>query len=228
MKVILETHSGIDVIRDDLLAGGTKFRLLVPLFQRHQRIVYASPAFGGAQLALAHAAKATGGAATIFVAKRKQPHKRTILAFQAGATVYQVPHGYLNVVQSKAKAFARDTGAHYLEFGAETQLTSDILRELGSRVWNELGPWDEVWTASGSGVLTRGLQLGMPCAFHAVLVGRESNFGRATPYRYPLPFEKEEKRLAPFPSCPNYDRKAWHVCAAKHGGRRVLFWNVLS
>ena len=45
-----------------------------------------------------------------------------------------------------------------------------------------------------------------------------------------LKFEQEERRPAPFPSCPNYDRKAWVALetAASIGPRRSrLMWNVL-
>jgi hypothetical protein len=40
-----------------------------------------------------------------------------------------------------------------------------------------------------------------------------------------MPFEREFNASAPFPSCPNYDRKAWARCAAESKGP-TLFWNV--
>lgn len=226
---VLQRYEGVDVVRDDLVPGGTKYRILREMFARHKSIAYASPAFGGAQMALAYAARDTGGTATIFVPKRTEPHARTRVAFAAGAAVYQVPFGYLANVQAKAKRFCADKGAYYLEFGANEQLAFDVLERVAAKLWKEKGPWDEVWCAAGSGVLVRGLQLGMPSAeFHAVLVGRESNVGAAVAHRCAMPFAKEEKRAAPFTSCPNYDRKAWHACLAGKKAKRVLFWNVLG
>ena len=50
--VVIE-HEGIHVVRDDLAGGGTKARFMVKLFAEAEEIVYATPAEGGAQSALA-------------------------------------------------------------------------------------------------------------------------------------------------------------------------------
>ena len=102
---IVEIHDGILVVRDDMLPGGTKLRYLLSLFDAHDEVVYASPVFGGAQLALAQAAKMTGKQATLFVAKRKVMHPRTASAAAVGARIIEVPHGYLSNVQSRAKMY---------------------------------------------------------------------------------------------------------------------------
>jgi hypothetical protein len=46
-------HGRFHVVRDDLIGGGTKARFMVKLFEQSDEIVYASPAEGGAQSALA-------------------------------------------------------------------------------------------------------------------------------------------------------------------------------
>ncbi len=86
---VLEQHSGIIVARDDFLAGGTKMRFILPyLLQRPEsEFVYASPAYGYAQVALAHCARLIGKRATVFTAKRKQPHALTLQAKNAGAKI---------------------------------------------------------------------------------------------------------------------------------------------
>lgn len=225
---IVEEHGGILVVRDDLLPGGTKARYLTDLFTRYDEVVYATPAYGGAQLALAYCAKVTGKKATLFVAKRSIPHARTLEARRVGARVFQVPNGYLSNVQSKAKRYCQDKGAFYLEFGGESQEALNLIGEAAANVWDTYGPFDQVWTAAGSGVLTRGLQLGMGGDFYAVQIGREVDRpGRAQVIKHPLPFEKELQIKTPFPSCPNYDRKAWDICKRSSKGR-VLFWNVLG
>jgi hypothetical protein len=62
-------------------------------------ILYASPAEGGAQVALATVARQLGKQATIFVACRASPHPRTMEAAQLGAKIISVAPGYL-VVQA--------------------------------------------------------------------------------------------------------------------------------
>lgn len=228
---IVEQHGGVWVVRDDLVPGGTKARYLMHLFDLYDEVVYASPAYGGAQLALAYCARAKGKAATIFVAKRNRPHARTLEAKSVGARVFQVPHGYLSNVQAKARRYAEDLGAHYLEFGGDEPSAIAAIGLAAHYVSEQYGPFDEVWSAAGSGVLTRGLQRGFHInagAFYAVQVGRSVDKpGRATVIPHPLKFEDELNIKTPFPSCPNYDRKAWQLCQAQGEGR-VLFWNVMG
>jgi len=84
----------IRVVRDDLFPGGTKARFAGPLFDGADEVVYASPAEGGAQTALAIIAEQLGKRATVFVAKRQVPHARALMAKAHGAKVYQVSPGY--------------------------------------------------------------------------------------------------------------------------------------
>jgi len=69
--VRIDTIEGIQVIRDDLIPGGTKARILPSILDAMNApdiVTYASPAYGYAQIALAYAATATGRHAVIFVA----------------------------------------------------------------------------------------------------------------------------------------------------------------
>jgi hypothetical protein len=235
---VVLTHDGVDVVRDDLIPGGTKVRYLSRLFLEHEEVVYASPAQGGAQLALAYAARAAGKRATIFVAKRGEPHARTLEARAAGARIFQVPHGYLSNVQAKAKAYAADTGAHLMAFGGASKGALEAIAEAAVFVWSERGPYAEVWCAAGSGVLMRGIQHGVSALggrhplYYAVRVGRELPPISAKIVAAPLRFEQESRAVVPFPSCTHYDAKAWDACLAHvrrgQAAGRVLFWNVLG
>ncbi len=73
---VLEEHNGIGVVRDDLFPGGTKSRFIPRLFEHADEVVYATPAQGGAQYALAYCAHQLGKRATLIVAERRQPHAR--------------------------------------------------------------------------------------------------------------------------------------------------------
>jgi hypothetical protein len=50
---VVVKHDGVFVVRDDLHPAGTKGRYLWHLFNSADEVVYASPAEGGAQTALA-------------------------------------------------------------------------------------------------------------------------------------------------------------------------------
>ena len=110
-------HGGVFVVRDDLFSGGTKARFLPTLFGGADEVVYASPAEGGAQTALATVATQLGKRATIFVARRAHLHPRTLMAKRLGAQVVQVSPGYLTVVQARARENSRQTGALLAPFG---------------------------------------------------------------------------------------------------------------
>src|SRR4029079_15181584 len=92
---IVMEHEGVLVVRDDLFPGGTKARFLGQLFNGAEEIVYASPAEGGAQVALATVARQLGKRATIFLARRSKPHPRTLQAKKLGAKIVPVAPGYL-------------------------------------------------------------------------------------------------------------------------------------
>jgi hypothetical protein len=61
---LIVEHEGVLVVRDDLFPGGTKARLLGTLFKGVDEVVYASPAQGGGQTALATVARRLGKRAT--------------------------------------------------------------------------------------------------------------------------------------------------------------------
>lgn len=226
---VITEHEGISVVRDDLFAGGTKARFVPALFEHVDELVYASPAEGGAQTALAQVAKDLGKRATIFVAKRAQPHPRAMLAKRLGARVMQVTPGYLSTVQARAREYCDRTGASLAPFGLDVPLASRAIADAARAV--PLVP-DEVWCAGGSGVLARGLALAWPAARRFVVqVGRKlqpDDVAGAEVIAYDRPFAARARISPPFPSDPHYDAKAWEVAAARHGTGRVLFWNVVG
>ena len=227
MKPTLERIDGIDVVRDDLFPGGTKARFIATLFEEAEELVYASPAQGGAQYALATVARRLGKKATIFVAKRRKPHPRTLEARALGAQVYQVPCGYMTVVQARARTYAEDTGARLLPFGLDVPIAQDAIASAAASLGIEP---EEVWCAAGSGVLARALAKAWPAArLHAVQVGRPlipAEVAGGVIHIYPRRFEQTCRQFPPFPSDPHYDAKAWELCRERAHGKRTLFWNV--
>ena len=227
---VVREHSGILVVRDDLFPGGTKARFLPALYaDGTAEVVYASPAEGGAQTALAHTAARLGRRATIFVAKRTSPHPRALEAKRVGARVVLVAPGYLNVVQARAAEYCRRTGAKLAPFGVNMPEAIEAIAAAAKGTGVDPA---EVWCASGSGVLARALARAWPQAQrHVVQVGRAlkpEDVAGATIHVSALPFTAAAKASSPFPSDPHYDAKAWAICRALSGrsGGPVLFWNV--
>ena len=216
-------HDGILVVRDDHLPGGTKARALPVLFGHREEYVYASPVYGYAQVALAHTARAHGKRATIFCAARKNRHARTVEAQGAGARIVEVPVGYMSVVRARARDYCEATGAQLLPFGLDTPAfitaLADVARDLS------VSP-SEVWCVAGSGVLSRVLQAAWPTArCFAVRVGAEPHVATAQVLTAPERFEQDAKEPPPFPSCSNYDAKAWQFIR-RYASPGALFWNV--
>lgn len=222
---IIEEIEGVLVVRDDLIPGGTKVRAVDALMNGKDEYVYASPASGYAQIALAIGCAAKGKQATIFTAKRNEMHKRTAEAKANGAKIVQVPHGYLTNVQAKARAYAELTGACLLPFGFDSEEIRDALADVALSL--RIHP-KEVWTVAGSGTLSRALQAAWPLAsFYAVRIGRKPDAGRAQVLDAPEEFERDAIEPPPFPSCSNYDAKAWRFIKL-HASPGALFWNVAA
>ncbi len=212
------------MVRDDLVPGGTKARVVHHLFDERGEYVYAGPCQGFAQVALAYACREHGKRATLFCAARRVPHTRTVEAVAAGAVVHQVPYGYLSNVRAKAAAYCRASGACLLPFGlADPRMVGGI-----ASVARQVVPKpEEVWSVAGSGTLSLALQQAWPgAAVHAVMIGqRHSEIGRASLWTAPERYEQDAREPPPFPSCSNYDAKLWRFVRA-HAAPRALVWNV--
>jgi hypothetical protein len=231
MTIIIEKHNNILVLRDDLLPGGTKSIFMDHILDSKQsEYVYASPVYGAAQLALASYCQSVGKKATIFCAKRKQLYPNTQRCIELGANVQQIPYGYLNVVQSRAKKYSEENDCQLLAFGFDTPVSRSLIAQRTEQVIKHLGyEPKEIWCALGSGVLTEGILAGTKhCEIKAVQVGKEytNKHPRLEVIEYTKSFEKVSTYPSDFPSTANYDLKAWEICNERASGDKVLFWNV--
>jgi hypothetical protein len=228
--VVIEQVKHVRVVRDDLIPGGSKQRVLAPLMEQlaasgYERFVFGGPAEGYAQLALAFAAQEVGVEASYFVAQRRVLHPNTVRAQAAGCEIHHVPHGRLNVVQARARAFCEETGAYFFPLGFATpefqsMLTAEITEALSGVAVSE------IWCVAGSGLLSRCLQAAKPEAVvNAVRIGFPPEVGAARLLTAPEPFSETARQPPPFPSSANYDAKAWQF-VMRHASPGALFWNV--
>jgi hypothetical protein len=234
--ITIEPHYGIQVLRDDLLEGGTKSILMDGIVKQHPQIkefVYASPVYGGFQIALSAYCKKHQLKATIFCAQRKTKHPNTIKCIEYGANIIEVFPGYLSVIEKRAKEYcSKHPNTHKIEFGANTIENIRTITERTRRVFKKLkGEPDEIWVAVGSGTLITGiLQAVHTAKVYGVIVGADFHLKHPNLklLKYPQPFETESQIQLDFPSMANYDRKAFEMCLKhRHQNKTVLFWNVL-
>lgn len=230
---IVENHEGFQVVRDDLIGGGSKMRFADYLISSNREIeewVYgSSPATGYAQISLSYLCRKYGKNAVIFMADRavEKRHPYQLQAMEAGADMRWVPNGMLSVTEKRARDYVSDSplSRRLLPIGFDDPtVIASIIRVAQSM---DVSP-SEVWTVGSSGTLTRGLQLAWPNAeFHCVCVGHKGDYGRAKTYQCDIKFDKsvKEENAPPFPSAPTYDAKAWEFMR-EYASPGALFWNV--
>lgn len=233
----IEKHYGINILRDDLLEGGTKSILLEGIQIQYPNIteyVYASPVYGGFQIALSAYCKNNGLKATIFCARRTQKHSNTLKCIEYGANIMEVYPGYLSVVEKRARDYCeKKSHIHKFVFGANTPENINIIANRAKKVLQQFKcEPDEIWVAVGSGTLVKGiLQAVKHAKVYGVLVGVDFEYSHPNLIliKYPKPFETESRLKVDFPSMANYDRKALELCLAheRKPNSDVLFWNVL-
>ena len=229
---VVEEHEGFQIVREDLINGGSKVRsgdYLVSELENIDELVYGScPATGKAQVALAVLAKKYNKKAVIFMADRAESNytEQQKHALGEGADIRWVKDGMLNVTEKRARDYSTESDRRILiPIGVDHPLVVSTYAVIAKRM--NIQP-KEVWTVGSSGTLTRGLQAGWPDAdFHCVSVGHKGDFGRAKVYHCPMKFTQEVKQedTPPFPSVSNYDAKAWKYMK-EHASKGALFWNV--
>jgi len=229
--IVIENIDGINVVRDDLLPGGSKRRFVYSYMLAYPQIeqwVYASPRQGYAQLSLAYACKDLGKKAIIYVPKGKRT-QLTVEAEMLGAEINEVPMGYLSNLNKKARdRQGNGFGIKLIPFGFNDEIIVNAIAEEAKKL--PIIP-TEVWTVMSSGTLSRGLQLAWPDAkVYGVQIGHNTTVeeqGRAIVIPKRMEFEKDcpLKERPPFPSSVTYDSKAWkHIKEMASEG--ALFWNV--
>jgi hypothetical protein len=230
-EIVVENFEGINVVREDLLDGGTKRRAAYNYILRYPHIenwVYASPRQGYAQLALAYVCKDLGKKAIVYIPDGKKTDI-TLESESLGAEIHLVKNGMLTVIQKRAKDRAKlDEKTMLIPFGLDHPIIIETIANFARKL--PIQP-KEVWSVMSSGVLSRGLQMAWPEAkVYGVQIGHNTTtveMGRAIsiPKRMPFSTDCPEKERPPFPSSLTYDSKAWkHIKEMASEG--ALFWNV--
>lgn len=239
------TSFQVQVVRDDLLPGGTKQRGLVPLLRSMPEREFIMPAAndGLGQVALAYSAGLLGKSATIVVAARAKETKATALARKFRGKIIAVRPGYMTVRKARARAYtdsknkARSKTARLFELGVnEPEFEQALLSELKMSLPKNFRAPKRVWIAVGSGLLMRvlgklwpdtilmGLEVGMRQSAVDIL-GKDRAKKSKIFIEGNYKFESATKDLPPWPSMPTYDGKLWSWIK-RYGRQGDLVWNV--
>lgn len=237
------------IVRDDLLAGGTKRRALDYLIGHHpdyahiEEWVYgSSPAHGYAQVALSLVCRTYHKRAVLFMADREASTRHPLqhAGLLAGGDYRWVPNGMLSVTEKRARDYVAEspTTRHLVPMGGNTPEALASLVAVMSQPpfteWPAPETW-HIWSVISSGTLSRALQAAFPqSVVHGVVVGHQptpEQAGRALLYQSPYPFRTRIKttEAPPYPSAAEYDAKLWPFFTEwrrQHPETPALIWNV--
>lgn len=223
--VIVE-HDGFRVVRDDLVPGGTKRRVLTEVFKHKAaaEFVYPSIPDGYGAIGVALAAKDNGKAARLFYADlpREQWSDLMTQAEEAGATMVMVPGTHEDAIAAAREYAEAHAESLLLPLGFAMPEYEEELANIARTLPVEP---EQVWVASGTGTLTRAFQQAWPDAeHHAVVIKDKGSTGNAVRHMLTSEFEQAAVK-PPFPSSDTFDAKVWGFMKreAKPG---ALFWNV--
>jgi hypothetical protein len=237
------------VVRDDILAGGTKQRAAIPYLldlvkDGYDEFVYASPFSGFAQVALAYSAQTVGVDCTLFCERDPSTlseHAFTKLAVDAGARVGLSET--LEQCETLAKRYVSMRDSSFkIPLGFDDVRFRNHLSEALSVQWknlcSDLGRTpDSLWISLGSGTLTRVLHEVLPNSvnIHCVDVhvlkkddARIQSACRPTRVHYhsaPEIFHEVAKSPPPLPSNAFYDAKVWQFIR-ENSEDGAIWWNV--
>jgi len=224
-------HEGIRVVRDDDLVG-SKVRggdCLISSLPRHiDTIVYVQPRTGLAGVSILDVAKRHNKSVRLFMPSSKKISHHQACCIEQGAEVSFHRIAAMPNLNKIAKEWAdKKENAFFVPLGLKHRMVTAGIVKVASQIKEP----EQVWVATSTGVLTRGLQIAWPNAeFVSVAVSRNmkaGELGRARVISEKKAFTAHESKenLPPFPNIDTYDGKVWKYIP-KHSDKDILFWNV--
>ena len=224
-------HEGIRVVRDDDLVG-SKVRggdCLISSLPRHiDTIVYVQPRTGLAGVSILDVAKRHNKAVRLFMPSSKKISHHQACCIEQGAEASFHRIAAMPNLNKIAKEWAdQKENAFFVPLGLKHRMVTAGIVKVASQIKEP----EQVWVATSTGVLTRGLQIAWPNAeFVSVAVSRNmkaGELGRARVISEKKAFTAHESKenLPPFPNIDTYDGKVWKYIP-KHSDKDILFWNV--
>lgn len=174
---------------------------------------------------------------------RERP-QAAVKAEQLGATLIPVPSNRIAICYAMARKRIEALGGYMLPFGLECREAVEAITETAATVDPSVYANGSIILSCGSGVTLAGLINGLsvkPKKLIGISAGRSKKMIVSCLRRHcaqlpsalelcppTLPYACESDYPCPFPSHPNYDRKAWQYleCNLSRLPEPVLFWNI--
>lgn len=227
----------VNVIRDDILYGGTKLRGVVNYFSgsKYDEFVYVSPSTGLAQVALAQAAYLTNKKVTIFMQKPRNNYlsKQTLnsRSFREHVNFIFRDVRKMGELWGMAENYVqRNKNAYLFDLGFNEEKYNKILEDnIRQAIPKDLKP-KRLWCASGSATLLQIFYKVFPeTHFCVVQVGKqlkqERLNERTTVYVSDEFFYNKANIQPPYPTVTTYDAKLWKY-VLQYGKNGDYVWNV--
>ena len=222
-------HEGIRVVRDDDLVG-SKVRggdCLISSI-KEDTIVYVQPRTGLAGVSILDVAKRHNKSVRLFMPSSKKISHHQACCIEQGAEVSFHRIAAMPNLNKIAKEWAdKKENAFFVPLGLKHRMVTAGIVKVASQIKEP----EQVWVATSTGVLTRGLQIAWPNAeFVSVAVSRNMKAGelgraRVISEKKAFTAREDKKNLPPFPNIDTYDGKVWKYIP-KNTDKDILFWNV--
>lgn len=227
----------IIIVRDDLLCGGTKSRLLQLLPQDADKYVYVGNVYGGMSLALA----SRFGSKVVIIVEVISPARKGELgplarvAQRLGASFIWTTDVSRSIREMKYEQLATKERIYWVPNGLDLPEVRTALKHIGNQVATEMTTFDVAFIPAASGTLVRGFQqshLAKKYIAIAIAGGRTQVGLDALQIVHPQKVSEPNpiNKMPPYPSTMFYDAKVWPYALAyaqTHPFERVVIWNVL-
>lgn len=241
VEEIIHDDKKFNLIQDAYITGGSKSRgldIFIKKYNTYKEFVYAGPAIGYAQYALAWSCKKNNKQATVYLSTHfAQDTNPTKQARKLGAKIIKI-QDTLAATQDLAKSYCdEDPENRFLcPFGLDTEEFIEIMVEQ----FKLANPPDvgsaRIWVTVGSGTILKVLMRIYPDAqFLGVIVGKKvwqdqflpEDWNRLTLYTSALKFGQHVRGQdqPPYKSVSNYDAKLWHFVRI-HGVSGDYIFNI--
>jgi hypothetical protein len=229
----IQKFTDFDVMREDVLYGGAKQRIISQI-KLDKTTIYAGPDQGFAQVALGIANKINKQETIMLTSLTNDSiTNTTVRALQFGTKIALVDNIPLYELQEQAKIYANQQQAFLLSFGMQNYV-QEYVNAFKDYI-NDIQQYDNIWLTVGSATILNALRILFPNThLHGLQVGKTVSKElipiNTTIYVSNLNFNKTTKNLPPYPSIDTYDAKIWEIFL-KHKDNYCgthLIWNIAA
>ena len=227
--ISIEKVDNFYVLRDDLISGGTKRRILYSLLKNinQKEIVYSSCQYGQGHVALAQSGLDLNKKVTLFYPKYNEftdSFYNTTENLKANYFLIGNDQTSQIEIDLLAREYALQKNALHIPIGfAFNEFENEIIKLAKSLPFSP----KEVWALAGSGTLVRALIKAWPNAqINAVSLGLDQcNTENAKVFYVSEDLREPADILPPYPSNIFYDAKIWRFVKL-FASDDALIWNV--